>query len=148
MAYDLKEPVWNGNIDREEIRDADEDEQMTQIYLTRFSGRYYEQTNGDAEVLELYGNDICEAPDDTFCVENCCSFEKIDSCYCGFDKNKYSCILTPCCRHKMHLRCLYAWKEKKQGTTDVCSGREAGIEHCPYCRANWEDYGNGLYPPQ
>ena len=55
------------------------------------------------------GIGVCFAPNDdgTSNVENCCSFEKIDSCYCGFDKNKYCCILTPCCDHKMHLRCLY-----------------------------------------
>ena len=91
-------------------------------------------------------NDICEAPDDVFCVENCCSFENIDSCYCGFDKNKYACILTPCCRHKMHLRCLYAWKEKKEEANPLQTERET-IEHCPYCRANW-DYVYGLYPAQ
>ena len=140
MPYDLKEPVWNGNIDPEEIRDADEDEQMSQISIT--SGRYYSVACGP-------DNGICEAPDDEFCVENCCSFEKIDSCYCGFDKNKYACILTPCCRHKMHLRCLYAWKERKETACGGILGRAEDIaEHCPYCRANWVDYGSSFYPAQ
>ena len=59
MAYDLKEPVWNGNIDREEIRDADEDEQMTQISLTRFSGRYYSVACGPD--IEFYKKKLDEA---------------------------------------------------------------------------------------
>lgn len=260
MPYDLKEPVWNGNIDPEEIRDADEDEQMSQISIT--SGRYYSVAcgpdiefykkklkesreclnlpddydipncewnikkcpeegflkwfRGDEEAFDIgypyridsgespddvmysfaerhgitsnlhcrrpnnlklksieitpelrkelretrvefyknhyeyyMDNGICEAPDEGICVENCCSFEKIDSCYCGFNKNKYACILTPCCRHKMHLRCLYAWKERKETACGGILGRAEDIaEHCPYCRANWVDYGNSFYPAQ
>jgi hypothetical protein len=258
MSYSLIEPVWNGKIDTEEIRDADEDEQMNHISVSFPNSRYYDVANGpdiefykkklekakeclklpdDYEIpgyewrfdrhqyegkkfiigdeyafdtnwmdallppeffhvesmqwplnvedyfhikydlnynkdlpaieitpllrkelrekrVEFYKeyyeyfmtNDLCEAPDDVFDVENCCSFEKIDSCYCGFDKNKYACILTPCCRHKMHLRCLYAWKEKKEEANPLQTEREP-IEHCPYCRANWDD-AYGLYPAQ
>jgi hypothetical protein len=253
MSYSLIEPVWCGEFDTEEIRDADEDEQMNNISVSFPNSRYYDVANGPhieyytkkleeaKECLKLpddyeipgcewsYGsvegddrrfkigdeeafdnfymnphvpvfyfnddvfnyfeekyelnydkdlsaneitpelrkelrekrvefykeyceyymdNDICEAPWEDGClnVENCCSFEKIDSCFCGLDKNKYACILTPCCRHKMHLRCLYAWKEKKEEDNRM-QRDERTIEHCPYCRANWSD-NLGLYPAQ
>lgn len=94
-------------------------------------------------------HDVCESPDeeDGNNVENCCSFEKIDSCYCGFDKNKYACIKTPCCGHKMHLRCLYAWMERKEDDDELRVGSD-NVEHCPYCRANWEDHKNAIFPAQ
>jgi len=105
------------------------------------------------ELCEYYReHGVCLAPNNDGClnVENCCSFEKIDSCFCGFDKNKYCCILTPCCGHKMHLRCLYAWYEKKEDAEYMADRRPptGTVEHCPYCRANWDDYGSGFWPPQ
>lgn len=78
-------------------------------------------------------------------VESNCSFEKIDSCFCGCDKNHYKCIYTPCCHHKMHLRCLYSWYSKKDRWDET--GEERTTEHCPYCRADWDDGSNGLHPP-
>ena len=164
-------------LDETEIRNKEEDEEMRKIHSLSHlpHKRYYEaafesyhrwkywdtdeykeqrEEGGDSDmdddssdwiqVEDEYERDghICiEAWD----VESAAIYDKTDECYCGCNENKYICLYTPCCDKKMHLICLYAAMCKKD---DNNGGYETNAQHCPYCRACWDDYRNELFPAQ
>ena len=152
LEWDLRELFENNDITEKEFNEG----------IAEINGELPEGTTGLIEEIEIEieediyslvseqayerGGHITE---DDWSVEEAAIYDKTDECYCGCNENKYICLYTPCCDKKMHLICLYAAMCKKDDDRGY-GGRslEINAQHCPYCRACWDDYHNTLFPAQ